>query len=236
MAQDDDGGTPQNAVAWYGYEGFHPFREGRPWGLFLEGYVKRNDIVVDPVALFGRVGTTFERKNGDRVSGGYAVQYNYPYDEASEPYRWTDHRVWEQYLWRRVVGPDPRRMLIQRFRMEQRWLARKDAPEYDEVARRKFENTFRYMLRVNTPVARRLSLAFYDEIHLRTPPPEAEKVLDQNRIYAGMIVYLDAKRLWRLEAGYMFQSTFNSADDVAGRKRINHTLRVTVTSDAILGR
>jgi Protein of unknown function (DUF2490) len=137
--------TPQNATAWYGYEGFHPFREGEPWGLFVEGYVKRNRIILDDLSYFFRIGLNYEFKNGNRVTGGYAVQYNYPYDSASEPYNWTDHRIWEQFLIRKPVGEKKRVTLIQRFRAEQRWLARKEPPTFDTIRERKFENTFRYM-------------------------------------------------------------------------------------------
>ena len=48
-AQDE---SPQNATAWYGYEGYHPFVEGKPWGLMLEGYVKRNNIITEPQDCF----------------------------------------------------------------------------------------------------------------------------------------------------------------------------------------
>ena len=228
-AQDE---TPQNATAWYGYEGYHPFVEGKPWGLMLEGYVKRNKIITEPQGLFFRAGLNYEFKNGDRITGGYAYQYNNSYDSASEPYGWSDHRIWEQYLWRRSFGKEKRSQLIQRFRTEQRWLERRSAPLYDRTTDRKFENTFRYQLKFNTPISKKVSLSFYDEIHLRLPPPEGEKLADQNRLYGGLILYLDEKRLWRLETGYMLQSTFHSADDAEGRKRVNHTFRVTITSDA----
>jgi Protein of unknown function (DUF2490) len=75
-------------------------------------------------------------------------------------------------------------------------------------------------------------VALYDEVHLRLPPPEAEEVFDQNRIYAGLGIYLDERKKWRFETGYMFQSSWNSPEDMPGRKRINHTWRITITSDA----
>jgi hypothetical protein len=226
-AQDE---TPQNATAWYGYEGYHPFVEGKPWGLMLEGYVKRNEIITEPQGLFYRAGLNYELKNGDRITGGYAYQYNNPYDSKAEPYGWSDHRIWEQYLWRRNFGKDKHTQLVQRFRVEHRWLQRKEAPQYDRTETWKFENTFRYQLKFNTPVSKNVSLSFYDEIHLRLSPRD-EKLADQNRLYGGLIFYLDEKRLWRLETGYMLQSVLNSGDNEHGLKRTNHTLRVTITSD-----
>ena len=80
-----------------------------------------------------------------------------------------------------------------------------------------------------------MSLSFYDEIHLRLLPTE-EKLADQNRLYAGLIFYLDDRRLWRLETGYMLQSIWRSGENEQGLKRTNHTLRVTITSDAPFGK
>lgn len=229
-AQDE---TPQNATAWYGYEGYHPFVEGKPWGIMLEGYVKRNKIVTEPQGLFFRAGLNYELKSGDRITGGYAYQYNNPYDDEAEPYGWSDHRIWEQYMWRRNFGKDKHSQLVQRFRVEQRFLQRKEAPQYERTAEWKFENTFRYQLKYTVPIAKSVSLSFNDEIHLRLSPTD-EKLLDQNRLYGGLIFYLDEKRLWRLETGYMLQSTWRSGDDEHGLKRTNHTFRVTITSDAPL--
>jgi len=205
-------GTPQNATAWYGYEGFHPFREGEPWGLFSEGYIKRNRIILDDLSYFYRVGLNYEFKNGNRLTGGYAFQYNFPYDSSSEPYNWPDHRIWEQFLIRRPVGESKRVTLIHRFRTEQRWLGRKSAPAFDEITEWKFEDTFRYMFRCNIGVHPKWFAALYDELHLRLPPPEAEKLFDQNRVYAGIGIYLDERKKWRFETGYMFQSAWNSPD------------------------
>ena len=227
-AQDE---TPQNATAWYGYEGYHPFVEGKPWGLMLEGYVKRNKIVTEPQGLFFRAGLNYELKSGHRITGGFAYQYNNPYDSEAEPYGWSDHRLWEQFLWRRSFGEDKHTQLMQRFRVEHRWLQRKEAPQFDRTENWKFENTFRYQLKYNVPIAKSVSLSLYDEIHLRLSPTD-ERLADQNRAYAGLIFYLDEKRLWRLETGYMLQNVFETPDGSSGQKRINHTFRVTITSDA----
>lgn len=197
-----------------------------------EWYIKRNDVVVQPMQWFFRIGLNYQLNNGNRITGGYAYQYNVPYDEVSEPYSWSDHRIWEQYLIRKPFKNDKRGMYIHRFRMEQRWLQRKEAPSYEKTEAWKFENTFRYQFKVNIPINDRWSASFYDELHLRLSSFDTEKLIDQNRIYAGMVYYVDKKREWRIEPGYMFQSTWNSVETVEGRKRINHVLRITITSDA----
>jgi len=228
--------VPVNFTGWYGYEGYHPFREGKPWGLMVEGYIKRNHVVVDPMQWFGRLGVNYQLPNGNRITGGYAYQYNMPYDEVSDPYTWSDHRIWEQYIIRKPFARDKRGMFIHRFRVEQRWLQRKAPPEYVNTAEWKFENTVRYQFKVNIPLNDAMSLSFNDEIHLRTSSFDTEKLFDQNRIYAGLVYYVDKKREWRIEPGYMFQSTWNSVETQEGRKRINHVFRITITSDAPLSK
>jgi hypothetical protein len=224
--------TPVNGAGWYGYEGDHPFIEGKPWGLYVEGYIKRNDVLTDKLALSGDVGLNYELPSGHRITGGYGIQYNYPYDEASLPYNWTDHRIWEQFEWRHPFGNGKRHLLSQRFRMEQRWLERKSAPDYDEVEEWEFENTFRYQLKVEMALKRTLSVSIYNEVHLRAPPPDAERILDQNRAYAGLVFSLDKRQRWRLEVGYMNQWYWHSVEIQEGLKRINHTLRLTIVVNA----
>jgi hypothetical protein len=69
-AQDD---TPVNGAGWYGYQGNHPFIEGGRWGLFIEGIIKRNDVITDKLALSGRIGLHYELASGHGIMGGYAV-------------------------------------------------------------------------------------------------------------------------------------------------------------------
>ncbi len=220
--------TPVNGAGWYGYEGGHPFTEGNSWGLLLQGYIKRNDVITDNMALFGRIGLNRELANGNSIAVGYAVQYNYPYDAASLPYKWWDNRIWEQFVWNHHFGSGKRYVLTQRFRMEQSWEQRKSPPDYVEEAGWEFENIFRYQLKVNVRVNQTVSLSFYDEVHLLAPPPTADRIIDQNRAYAGLVFNLDQKGRWQLETGYMNQKYYNSSETQEGLKRINHTLSVTL--------
>lgn len=221
--------TPVNFTGWYGYEGYHPFVEGKPWGFFGEGYLKRNHVITDRMQEFIRLGLNYTLPNGNRITGGLAYQYTVPFDEVSEPYPWPDYRIWEQYLIRKPV---PKGMWQHRFRMEQRWLGRKDDPANDGFDEYKFENTFRYMLKKSFVFNKKVYGFAADEIHLRMPPPELEKIFDQNRIYIGAGYNLDKNKWWRIEGGYMLQTSFNSSVDATGRKRINNVFRITITSDA----
>ena len=116
---------PVNFTGWFQYEGLHTFKEGKPWGLFGEAIIKRNDIVLKEMQYFLRVGVNYNFKTGNRIAGGLAYQYNLPYDEVSQPYNWPDYRIWEQYL---IRNPVKNGLWMHRFRMEQRWLGRKSNP------------------------------------------------------------------------------------------------------------
>ena len=220
--------TTVNFTGWYQYEGLHAFHEGKPWGLFGEAIIKRNDIILKEMQYFLRVGINYNLKSGNRISGGLAYQYNLPYDEVSQPYNWPDYRIWEQYLIRK---PTKNGMWIHRFRMEQRWLGRKADPASDGFDEFKFENTFRYLIRRNFTLSKKYYAIIYDEIHLRFLTAEPEKILDQNRLFGGIGINLDENKLWRLEVGYMYQPVFKTSVDVEGKSRVNHTLRVTIATD-----
>ena len=95
-------------------------------------------------------------------------------------------------------------MLIHRFRTEKRWLQRKAAPDYESTEEWKFENTFRYQFKINIPINDKWSASSNYELHLRLSTFDTEKLIDQNRIYAGMVYYVDKKKEWRIEPGYLF--------------------------------
>lgn len=227
----------QNTAFWGGTEMYMPLHEDSKWGLFAEGYVKQCNFFANPMGLFWRLGGSYYLKNGNRISGGVAYQYNYSYDEAMLPYAWPDWRIWQQYMIRKQSKKNPEHMWVHRLRPEERWFGRR----YDDSQRQqgwdyyKFELTFRYMLRSQWYVAPRFGIAVYDEIHLRLASSEPnEKLVDQNRLYGGVIFALDEKREWRIETGYMFQSVWNAADEERILVRMNHTWRVTLTADVAL--
>ena len=229
LAQAD---LPVNAGGSYGYEGYHPFVEGKPWGVVLEGYFTRNKILIDPASYFLRVGLNYDLKGGNRISGGYAVQYSEPIDAASDPYKFPEHRIWEQFTWKQKFGSGKRHQFVQRFRMEQRWIGRKTAPAVDRITSWNFENALRYQAKFITPITKKISLNINDEIAVRLPPPSGRKFVDSNQLYAGLIFPLDQKRLWRREAGYTLQTIFKSSSTASGLRRINHVFSITLKYDA----
>lgn len=226
--------VPVNAEGVYGYEGYHPFTEGKPWGVVLEGYFTRNRVVTDAASYFLRVGLNYDLKNGNRISGGYATQFTEPIDAASDPYKFPEHRIWEQFTWKRKYGTGKRHQFVQRFRLEQRWVGRKAAPTYDRITTWNFENAFRYQAKFISPINKYVSFNLNDEIAVRLPPSSGRKFVDSNQIYAGLVFPLDQKRIWRLEAGYSLQTVLKSSSAATGLRRVNHIFSIVLKSDAPL--
>src|SRR5262245_16554013 len=96
--------TAENFQTWLQFEGYHPFREGRPWGVFFELQNKFNHGIFDEAGMMVRGGINYDFANRDRLTGGYAFYYNYPYDRAAQPYKWKENRLWQQYYIRRRYG------------------------------------------------------------------------------------------------------------------------------------
>ncbi|MEX0636891.1 MAG: hypothetical protein WD135_08985 [Ferruginibacter sp.] len=64
------------------------------------------------------------------------------------------------------------------------------------------------------------------------PPPELEKIFDQNRIYLSVGFNIDKNKWWRIETSYMLHTSVKSSVDATGRKRDHNVIRVTIASDA----
>jgi hypothetical protein len=228
----------QNVAAWVGYEMYLSFKENGRWGLLLEGYSKGNQFVSELQGSFYRVGANYYLKNGNRLGAGFAYQWDLPYDEVSLPYNNPDYRIYEQFIWR-IAKKEGKEVWSQRFRVEQRWLGRKDDPDSDSdhFDYYKFENTFRYQVRYQLWFKDRWAAVVYDEVHIRTNAASSnENYLDQNRLYLGTAYSLDKRREIRLEVGYMNQIFWKSPDTESGLSRMNHTIRVTLTADLPLKR
>jgi hypothetical protein len=224
--------TPVNFAVWGTYDGDHPIRPDSPWRLLAQATSKRNNGVAIAQAYLLEGGLGYEFGGGQQVAGGYTFQYHYPYDSASQPYKWPEQRIWQEANLRTTLGKGNKKFK-QRFRIEERWLARKSPPDFDEVTSHKFEVRFRYKAGVELPLSARTYAIFNDEIFLRLLPRN-EKWLDQNRLFAGVGFALDNEKLERIEVGYMLQTFRHSADTSVGLKRINNTIRITFKSAAPL--
>jgi hypothetical protein len=223
--------VPVNFAVWAGYEGTHPFHNESAWRLLISGTAKRNNGITDAQGYLVEGGLGYDLRPGKQVAGGYGIQYNIPFDSASKPYRWTDYRVWEEASFRKNIGGDT--TLKQRFTLEQRWQAQKSAPDYDKVTGYDFEMILKYKIALGVPLTSKTQSIFYDEIHLRILPTD-KKRFDQNRLFAGLSIAIDREKRTSIEAGYMLQIVRDSSEVAEGRKRTNHTIRITFISESPL--
>src|SRR6185436_10168199 len=123
--------TPINFGVWAGYDGGHPFNDTTAWRLVLAGTLKRNHGIFAPQADYLEAGIGYEFKDSMEVSAGYAFQYHFPYDSASQPYRWAEDRIWEEANFKFKLSDD--KTLRQQFRLEERFEARKNPPNFAGV-------------------------------------------------------------------------------------------------------
>jgi hypothetical protein len=220
--------TPINFAVWAGYEGNHPLKDGSPWRLETEAMIRRNNGVAIAQAYLFEGGLGHEFNRGQQVAGGYTIQYNYPYDAVSQPYKWTSQRIWEEASLRTAIG-NGNKALRHRVRLEERWQARKSPPDFDDVASRKFDLRLRYKAGIELPFNSNMYSTFNDEIFFRLAPRN-ERWFIQNRFFAGIGFVLDKEKLNRIEVGYMLQAVRNSSETSTGWKRVNNTIRITFKS------
>ena len=224
--------TPVDLGVWLGYQGNHAMEKDSLWRLVIAGVAKRNKEIVDAQAYLLKGGIGYELKRDLQVSAGYIIERHIPFDSSSQPYKWTEHRIFEEVQFSISPGSG-NKTLKQRVSLEERWLARKSAPDYERVTSYKFETTLKYQLQFVFPLNPKTDSIFYDEVHLRLLPRN-EKRLDQNRLFAGLSFKIESKNISRLEVGYMLQTAHNSAETAEGLQRVNHVISVTVISDAPL--
>lgn len=222
--------TPVNFVGWYSYNGYHVLSKENNWAFLAEGTIQRDNIIIQPIQWAYRVGLSYQFKNNDRFASGYAFQYNYPYDEASNPYNSINRRVWEQYTIRKPFFFNKLDYVSHRFRLEQIWTQQKAPPDYTMTSAWAFSNILRYQFAINIPLSNTLMASLSDEIFLNLYDLGSLFLFNQNRIYAGMNIKLDNENKWNLNAGYMFQSVWDSKESSSkeDRKRINNVLRISV--------
>src|SRR5262245_25368521 len=142
---------PINFAVWAAYHGEHPFRVDDPWRLRAEVTIKRNKGITDAQGYLFRGGVGYLFNRGQQVAGGFAFEYHIPYDSASQPYKWADYRIWEEADFRTKLGNGDKEFK-QRFRVEEKWLARKSAPDFDTVTSYQFETMFRYQFGFELPL------------------------------------------------------------------------------------
>lgn len=189
-----------NTNAWLMYFGNHKVSD--KWGIHAEVQIRRNEVLQNWQQLLLRTGVDYYT-NSVRYTLGYAFIETYEYGEFPVAKAFPEHRIWQQAL---VSNPIGKFKLSHRYRLEQRWLGNSTTGEFDNG---RYENRFRYMVRVNIPLQGsaiepgKFYVGLYNEVFVNFGGQVAYNVFDQNRSYGAIGYHLG--KMGRIEVGYLYQ-------------------------------
>ena len=189
-----------NTNGWYNYFGDHPVSER--WGIHLEGQWRRHDVITKWQQLLLRPAINFSLNKNLMLTAGYAFVDTYPYGDFPVSYRFPEHRIFQQAVLKHELGKVG---LQHRYRLEQRYLGQKAQPADNRIDFWRYENRFRYMMRMSIPLEdeKKLYLGVYDEIMVNFGNNVGSNIFDQNRAYAALGYTLGKNT--KLEIGYLLQ-------------------------------
>ncbi|MCX8020122.1 MAG: DUF2490 domain-containing protein [Chitinophagaceae bacterium] len=147
-----------------------------------------------------RTGFNYNVADGLQIHAGYAWIVNFPYGDypAFTSGTLSEHRLYEQLQLRQTVK---QLQFSHRFRIEQRWLERKNSSGRSWV----FMHRFRYQFRTLYPLWKKNDKQAYvaaaDELFIGAGRNLGINIFDQNRLFF-LLGYRFSKH-FALEAGYM---------------------------------
>ncbi len=210
-----------NSNAWVMYFGDHAVSDR--WGVHLEGQWRRHDAFADWQQLLLRPAVNYQLTENVLVTAGYAFVDTHRYGDFPAPFRFPEHRIFQQAVLRNRIND--RLSLSHRYRLEQRFIGgRRSTPGEERGPRTwRYENRFRYMLRAATPLADDGDwyLALYDEIFVNFGRNVGQNFFDQNRAY--LAVGRKTGGWGNLEVGYLNQIVQHRSGRVL---ESNHTFQV----------
>lgn len=212
-----------NYNAWYSYFGDHPV--SKRWEVHLEGQWRRHDLGPKWQQLLLRPGVNFELNPNVILTAGYGFVDTFQYGDYPVPYRFPEHRLFQQALLKHKVG---KLDLQHRYRLEQRFFGVRSDSAIDIIDDSRHENRFRHLTRVNIPLTqdKKYYIATFDEFFINFGKNVAANIFDQNRAYVAM--GLPVARGTKIEIGYMLQIIQQRNGRVF---EYNHTLQVNLFSN-----
>lgn len=173
------------------------------WATHLDVQLRSSDNLEHMRNVMLRPGLTYLIDKKQEVTLGYLLNETYTFQDAAPDYHLTEHRVWEQYIFKHKIKAAA---VSHRFRVEQRFLEQQSAEDV-------FSQRFRYFFRFIVPLAKGKTnfengafVAVQNEVFLNLQNKNKLNghVFDQNRAYlAGGYRF---SRKFDLEAGYLNQA------------------------------
>lgn len=213
--------------AWYMYFGNHKLNE--KWALHTEYQFRRSGLIKDWQQSLARVGLDYKLKDKSMITAGYAWVVSYPYGEQPISAKFTEHRIFQQYIMNSNSG---RFYFNHRYRLEQRFLQNvivdnSGQVNYDGY---RFLQRARYRFMISIPLNKpkmedkTIFLAFYDEVFIGFGEGIGSNILDQNRLFAAL-GYRFNKDV-NVQLGYLNHRIYKG-DGIS--REYNHTLQAGLT-------
>jgi hypothetical protein len=212
---------------WYMYFGNHKLTD--KISLHTEYQWRRDDIIKTWQQSLARVGLDYKLSPTAMATAGYGFIITFPYGDQPIPFKFYEHRIWEQLILTQSSG---RFFFNHRFRLEQRYLENRldngnGSSSHNGYT---YKNRVRYRFLINFPLNKRnmekgvVFASFYDEVFLQFGPNFSRNYLDQNRLY-GAIGYQFLSNA-NMQLGYLnhFVIKGNGLD-----AENNHTLQLSLT-------
>ena len=191
----------KNNIGWLAYNG--TFQISERFGIHTEYQWRRDDYVENWQQGLLRVGVNYKLLPETQLRVGYAWAETYPYGDIplnAFGKDFTEHRAYEMVTVNDKVSV---LSLTHRFMLEQRWVGRYSNTSLNSEDSYVYTNRFRYLLRLQLPVYKKLYAAVYDEIFIGFGENVGENIFDQNRF--GAIIGHPVSKNIRVEGGYLNQ-------------------------------
>jgi hypothetical protein len=193
--------TDQQNTGWFMF--VNSTKLNNKWALHFDLQLRSSDNWTHKRNLLLRPGLTYLISKKQEATLGYLWNQSYTYPEAAPDYQLTEHRIWEQYVYKHKIKTIN---VSHRFRVEQRFIGRHQAEEL-------FAQRFRYFARFLIPLQKEVKdfekgvfVALQNEVflNLQNKKDLNDSFFDQNRAYAAVGYRLSKK--FDVETGYMNQS------------------------------
>ncbi len=189
--------APDPGGYWLGYFGDNKIN--KRIGIHTEFQWRNVGLPHTMQTVFARVGLNVYLRPEIMATAGYGYFYNEPSNETVKGAKVTEHRIWQQAMFRQGLGF---LNLDHRFRLEQRFLENHntDIHKLEHRLRYRFQMLFR-LNKINTKLAPYF-IAINNEVMLNFKN-DPSMIFDRNRLYTGLGYQVNPKTNFQL--GYMNQ-------------------------------
>ena len=196
----------KNTIGWW--TNFTTLKLDDKWSVHLEYQWRRVGVVKNWQQSMMRFGVNYQVNAKLQLRVGYAHVETFAYGDIpiqSAGKTYTENRAYEMATITDKMGPVA---ISHRFVLEQRWTGGFSSPTVEKQDLSVFTNRFRYMLRLQLPLAKTgaskgLYVAVYDEIAINFGKNINKNTFDQNRL--GLLLGYKLSPTFKIDGGYLSQ-------------------------------